>query len=74
MILRDHDVKIDPCCDNLDNVVGFSVTFGQPLFSFSVVSSISTIMAKVHQVHQLDFRDDQNVTVLNKLPEGNKNY
>ena len=43
MILRDRGMTVDPC---YDNVVG--LVFG--------VSSISTIMA---EVHQRDVRDDQ---------------
>ena len=46
----------------------FLVTFGQPSFSFS------TIMAKAHQVHQLDVQDDQNVTVLIRKRKVTKNY
>ena len=67
MILRDRDFTVDPCCNN---VVGL-VFGGQPSFS----SSISTIMAEAHQVHQSDVRDDKIVTVLiSFLPEGNKKY
>lgn len=75
MILRDRDVTVDPCCDNVVGLVlkgmkdfievsgvfsFFKKTHGdlcQPLFSSSV-SSISTIMAETHQVHQRDVRDD----------------
>ena len=46
-----RDVMVDPCYAATTWLVWFSVTFGQPSFSFSV-SSISTIMAEVHQVRQ----------------------
>ena len=49
MILRDRDRTVDPFCEN---VVG--LTFGQP--SFTIISSISTLMA---EAHQREFRDDQ---------------
>ena len=46
-----RDVMVDPHYATTTWLVWFSVTFGQPSFSFSV-SSISTIMAEVHQVRQ----------------------
>ena len=69
--MRDCDVTVDPCCDNVVDLVCGDLW---PAIISSSVLTILTIMTEAHQVHQRDVQDDQNVTVLISffLTKGNK--